>query len=416
MKAEIISVGTELLLGQIANTNAQYLGVELATLGVSLHHITTVGDNKVRLKAALDTAWKRADIIILTGGLGPTQDDITKETLAEFLGLELILDAPSLAAIQCSFAKRGRHMTDNNIKQALMPKGSMVLPNPNGTAPGVWLKYQGKAAAILPGPPFELQPMFTNHVLPRLTALLGDKRTIIKSRILKFYGIGESQAEEDVKDLVTNINPTLASYATPTGIQFRLTANAVSLAEADNRLQTLEDKLLERLGRYFFARDEDTMQDVVGKLLSERNLTLAVAESCTGGLAADWLTNVPGSSTYFRGGIVSYSNQLKTSLLHVPEELIIQHGAVSSEVAEAMARGVKKIVPADIGAATTGIAGPGGGSLEKPVGLVYVAVANCLGTQSRCYQWSGSREIIKQRTAQAMLDLIRQTVLERETS
>lgn len=415
MKAEIISVGTELLLGQIANTNAQYLGEQLASLGIELHHIITVGDNKERLKAVLSTAWGRADIIVLTGGLGPTQDDITKETLAEFLDLELSLHRPSLEAIRCSFARRGRHMTDNNIKQALMPAGCDPLPNPNGTAPGVWLEYQNKAITILPGPPFELQPMFINHVWPRLSALLQDKgeeKSIIKSRILKFYGIGESQAEEEVKDLITSANPTLASYATPTGIHFRLTAKAASESKADLDLQQLEDKLLARLGNYFFARDEDTMQDVVGRLLLDRHLTLATAESCTGGLAANWITNVPGSSAYFRGGVIPYNNELKINLLQVPKAMLDKYGAVSAEVAEAMAFGVRQLIQADIGAAATGIAGPGGGSAEKPIGLVYIAVADTTGACSRCYQWSGVRDIIKRRTAQALLNLVRQKILE----
>jgi nicotinamide-nucleotide amidase len=412
MEAEIISVGTELLLGQIANTNAQYLGEQLAALGIELHHIVTVGDNKERLKTALEVAWKRADVIILTGGLGPTQDDITKEAVAEFLGLELILDSSSLKTIRCFFSRRGHHMTDNNIKQALLPKGGLALPNPNGTAPGVWLDRQGRVVAILPGPPFELQPMFENHVLPRLTAFLGEKQTIIKSRILKLYGIGESQAEEQVKDLVGSTNPTLASYAKPTEIQFRLTAKAFSQAEADNLLQSLENKLYARLGPYIFARDEDTMQAVLGRLLSQHSLSLALAESCTGGLAANWLTDVPGSSVYFQGGVISYSNELKTGLLQVPTELLHRHGAVSCEVAIAMAHGIRRLAQADIGAAVTGIAGPGGGSSEKPVGLVYVAVADNADTRYRRYQWSGARKIIKQRAAQALLNLIRERLLE----
>lgn len=413
MEAEIISVGTELLLGQISNTNAQYLGEQLAALGIGLHHIVTVGDNKRRLKTSLRAAWERADILILTGGLGPTQDDMTKETVAEFLNLELILDSASLKTIRCFFSRRGRHMTDNNIKQALLPKGGIALPNPNGTAPGVWLEYKDKIVVILPGPPFELQPMFKNHVIPRLVNLLGDKHTVIKSRIVKLYGIGESQAEEIVKDLVASINPTLASYAKPTEIQYRLTAKAASDTEANNLLYNLEQKLQARLGQYIFARDEETMQEIVGRLLKKHNLTLAVAESCTGGLVANWLTNVPGSSRYFKGGVVSYSNQLKTTLLQVPTEMLHRHGAVSKEVAEAMAAGIRSITQADIGGAVTGIAGPGGGTSEKPVGLVYVAVASNTGVYSRCYQWHGVREIIKQRAAQALLNLIRQHLLEK---
>lgn len=410
MEAEIISVGTELLLGQIVNTNAQYLAEKLASLGIELHHIVTVGDNIDRLKAALASAWERADVIILTGGLGPTQDDMTKETVAEFLNLELILHSPSLETIRCFFARRGHHMTNNNIKQALLPQGGIPLPNPNGTAPGVWLEHQGKILVILPGPPFELQPMFENHVLPRLTK--GEKHTVIKSRIIKLYGIGESQAEEQVKDLIDSTNPTLASYAKPTEIQFRLTAKADTDIKADSLIDSMEKELRARLGQYIFAQDEDTMQDIVGKLLRERNLTLAVAESCTGGLVANWLTDVPGSSIYFQGGVVSYSNKLKTSLLRVPAETLHQYGAVSKEVAETMASGIKHLAQVDFGGAVTGIAGPDGGTPEKPVGLVYVAVAHKTGVKSCRYQWQGSRSIIKQRAAQALLNLVRQQILE----
>ncbi|MGI6128712.1 MAG: competence/damage-inducible protein A [bacterium] len=411
MEAEIISVGTELLLGQIANTNAQYLGEQLAALGIGLHHIITVGDNAGRLKLALEAACQRANIIILTGGLGPTQDDITKETVADFLHLKLILDQPSLEEIRCHFTKRGHHMTDNNIKQAFLPKGGEALSNPNGTAPGVWLEHDGKIIIILPGPPFELKPMFENHVVPRLANVLGGKHTVIRSRIVKTYGIGESAAEEQIKDLVMSSNPTLASYAKATEIQFRLTAKATTEQEADDLLSSLEEKLYSRLGEYIFAYDEETMQEVVGNLLAKHNLKLAVAESCTGGLVAHWLTNVPGSSAYFQGGLVSYSDKMKEQLLKVPAKMLEQHGAVSQEVVEAMANGIRRLAQVDIGAAVTGIAGPSGGTPEKPVGLVYIAVADQAGVHSCRYEWRGVRTIIKQRSAQALLNMVRQRIL-----
>ena len=253
--------------------------------------------------------------------------------------------------------------------------------------------------------------MCEHHVLPRLAKVLGEKHTVIRSRIVKMYGIGESAAEERVKDLVTSSNPTLASYAKATEIQFRLTAKAATEQEADNLLCSLEEKLYSRLGEYIFAHDEETMQEIVGQLLTERNLTLAVAESCTGGLVSDWLTNVPGSSTYFRGGVVSYSNQLKEQLLQVPAKMLREHGAVSQEVAEAMATGIKRLAKVDFGAAVTGIAGPGGDTSEKPVGLVYIAVADGTSVHCRRYEWHGVREIIKQRAAQALLNLIRQRII-----
>ena len=411
MEAEIISVGTELLLGQIANTNAQYLGEQLATLGIGLHHIVMVGDNTNRLKKVLETACQRADVIILTGGLGPTQDDMTKETVAEFFDLELLLDQDCLETLHNQFARRGNRMTDNNLKQAYLPRGGEALLNPNGTAPGVWLEHNDKIVIILPGPPFELKPMFENHVIPRLSTALGDKHTVIKSLIIKTYGIGESAAEELIQDLIVGSNPTLASYAKSTEIQFRLTAKAATEQEADDLISALKEKLHSRLGQYFFAYDEQTMEEVVGDLLTEQNLKLAVAESCTGGLISHWLTNVPGSSNYFLGSIVSYSNEIKQELLKVPADLLKEHGAVSQEVAEAMALGVRQLTQSDIGAAITGIAGPGGATPEKPVGLVFIAISDKKGIYSFRYDWRGARPVIKQRASQALLNAIRQRLL-----
>ncbi|BCV25006.1 competence/damage-inducible protein A [Gelria sp. Kuro-4] len=412
MEAEIISVGTELLLGQIVNTDAQYLGERLAALGIDLHRITTVGDNAPRLQAALAAAWGRADLILLTGGLGPTQDDLTKETAAAFLGLELILDEGALEHIRCFFARTGRTMPPANVKQALIPAGGQVLPNPNGTAPGVWVEKNGHIVVIMPGPPFELKPMFESAVVPKLRARLsGGERRVIKSRVLKLYGIGESHAEELVRDLIAKQeNPTLAPYAKETEIQFRLTAKAGSEEEADALLAGLEKEVEERLGPYIFARDNETMQEVVGRLLKAREATLAVAESCTGGLVADWLTNVPGSSEYFLGGVVSYSNAAKEKVLGVPPALLAQQGAVSAEVAEAMAKGVRALLGADYGAAVTGLAGPGGGTPEKPVGLVFVAAADAGRVVSERYEWRGGRLVIKRRAAQAALNLLRRLV------
>ncbi|HHY92059.1 MAG TPA: competence/damage-inducible protein A [Firmicutes bacterium] len=409
MEAEIISVGTELLLGQIANTDAQYLGERLAALGIDLHRVTTVGDNAARLRAALAAAWERADLVILTGGLGPTQDDLTKETVAEFLGLELVLNEEALEHIRCFFARTGRSMPPTNAKQALIPAGGEALPNPNGTAPGVWVEKDGHRVVILPGPPFELKPMFEQSVVPRLRACLGEVRHVIKSRVLKLYGIGESHAEQLVRDLISKqSNPTLAPYAKETEIQFRLTAKAASEEEAEALLTGLEKEVEERLGAYIFARDQETMPEVVGRLLLAQHATLAVAESCTGGLVADWLTNVPGSSSYFLGGVVSYSNAAKEKVLQVPRALLDGPGPVSSEVAEAMAQGVRALFQADYAVAVTGLAGPSGGTPEKPVGLVFVsAISKSGGVLSERYEWRGGRLVIKRRAAQAALNLVR---------
>ncbi|MGI6604082.1 MAG: competence/damage-inducible protein A [bacterium] len=417
MEAEIISVGTELLLGQIANTDAQYLGVRLAELGIDLHRVVTVGDNAKRLHSALEAAWGRARIIILTGGLGPTQDDLTKETVAAFLGVDLVMDEESLNDIKGYFERVGRPMPPANAKQALMPTGGEALPNPNGTAPGVWVEKDGHILVVLPGPPFEMKPMFENDVVPRFHARFRSKLPLIKSRVLKLYGIGESHAEQLVSDLVQQSNPTLAPYAKETEIQFRLTAKTETEEEAEKLLDELEAKVRERLGEYVFAVDNETMQEVVGRHLSDRGLTVATAESCTGGLVADWLTDVPGSTKYFRGGVVAYSEAVKEKVLGVRRSLLAQFGTVSSEVAEAMAQGVRILTGADLGVAVTGLAGPDGGTVEKPVGLVYVAVSSTTATKSERYQWrGGGRQVIKRRAAQAALNLVRKEVVGRGIS
>lgn len=412
MKGEIISVGTELLLGQIVNTNASFISQRLAELGIDVYYTTTVGDNAARLREVFAQGWQRSDLIILTGGLGPTMDDLTRETVAEYLGLELVLDHGVLSTLQNYFASRGRTMTDNNKRQAYFPAGAQILPNPNGTAAGVFLVLEGKVVVMLPGPPFEMVPMFEREVVPRLEKRLSGQRELIKSRVLKLYGVGEAQLETMLQELLERqSNPTLATLAKENELHLRLTAKANLPQEAESLLAEMEGKIRSLVGRYVFAVDNETMEEAVGILLKERAKSISVAESCTGGLIGHRLTEVPGSSAYFRYGVVAYSNEAKEKLLKVDGELLHRFGAVSSQVARAMAVGVRELGKTSLGLAVTGIAGPGGGRLGKPVGLVYMALATPDGVYVEGHNLRGPRPIIKKRASQAALNLVRRYLL-----
>ncbi len=404
MKTEIIAVGTELLLGQITNTNARYLSEKLAERGIDVYWHTVVGDNPQRVAETFSIALNRADLIIFSGGLGPTMDDLTKETVADVLGLTLEKDEAWEKELEEIFARLERKMTDNNYKQALIPSGARLLINNHGTAPGIWLEHGGKIVVLLPGPPRELMPMFTDQVLQ----LLPKKNGVILSRVLKITGIGEAAMEGRIADLLANqTNPTIAPLAKHAEVHLRLTAKAVTRGEALNLLDTTESSVLKRLGEVVFARDEETMADKVASLLFKRNMTIAVAESCTGGLLAHLLTNVSGSSTYFLQGQVVYSNRSKTELLGVPSELIEKHGAVSEEVARSMAENLRIRSHSDLAVAITGVAGPTGGTAEKPVGLVFMAIATAEGIFCSKFNFIGNRETIKERAAMAALNMLR---------
>jgi nicotinamide-nucleotide amidase len=404
MKTEIIAVGTELLLGQIANTNAQFLSKKLAETGSDVYWHTVVGDNTARVADAFRLALSRADLILFSGGLGPTMDDLTKETVAEVLGLPLEKHKEWESHIEGLFLRMGRIMTDNNRKQALVPQGAKMLGNDHGTASGLWLDHEGKIVVLMPGPPRELQPMFIDKVVPHLPI----EGSIIFSRVLRVVGLGESAMEERVADLLqSQTNPTIAPLAKYSEVHLRLTAKAANREAAVTLLDQTEATLLERLGEAVYGRDDETMADVVGELLQKRNMTLAVAESCTGGLLAHTLTNVSGSSAYFLQGLVTYSNRAKTDLLGIKPALIRDHGAVSEEVARAMAEHVRLRACSDVGVGITGIAGPTGGSKEKPVGLVYMAVATAEGVSSRKFNFFGNRETIKERATMTALNMLR---------
>lgn len=409
---EIVTTGTELLLGQIVNLNSAYLAEELNKLGFDVLYQTTVGDNQARMKQALSIALDRADIVITSGGLGPTQGDITKEVSAALFHKELSLHQESLDNIKEICAFRGYPMAPNNVKQAMIPDGAMVLDNACGTAPGVVLEHNKKVIINLPGPPFELKDMFQRKVVPYLTEKYG-MDSIILSRVLNTLGIGESTLEENIKDLIlSQSNPTLALLARPGEVIVRITAKASTRKEAEQMIEKLEAEIRNRIGEYIFGIDDIGIEEVVGNLLKKKQLTIACAESCTGGLLTSRITDVPGSSEYLYGSVVSYDNEVKISELKVPNDVLKSVGAVSEETARAMAEGIKNKFNTDIGIGITGIAGPDGGSAEKPVGLVYIAIAGSLGT--RCYknQFKGKRTAIKYRATQTALDIIRRYVKE----
>lgn len=371
LSAEILCIGTEILIGDIVNTNAAYIAKELAGLGVNVYHQSVVGDNPARLKEALDLGFSRADIIITTGGLGPTYDDLSKETIATWFGRELKLHEPSLEAIERYFTKSGRVMTENNKKQAYMPEGCIVFDNPNGTAPGCAIEGGGKIAIMLPGPPREMKPMFDNHVSPYLARLSG---WTFRSHNLHFYGIGESALEDRLREMmIKGSNPTIAPYAKTGEVMLRVTARAESAEEAEALLSPAVEAITDEVGEYLYGIDVGDLQTAAVQMLLKQGLTVASAESCTGGYISKRLTDVSGCSSVFQYGFVTYSNEAKEKLLGVPHEVLERYSAVSAETAMEMAKGARRVSGADIGIASTGNAGPGA-SEGKPVGEVYIAV------------------------------------------
>jgi nicotinamide-nucleotide amidase len=410
MVAEIISVGTELLLGQTIDSNAAFLSKTLAALGIDLFRRATVGDNEARLVQALREAAERADLILTIGGLGPTEDDLTKEAVARAFDDELLLDPASAEHVRGIFARRGLPMPESNLRQAMVLRSGRAVPNPLGTAPGALLEKAGKLVFCLPGPPREFIPMVENSLVPLLAERLGGDRTILRSRVLRTIGIGESAMEERVKDLLASTNPTVAPLAHVGESHLRLTARAASEAEALRLIEPLEQEIRSRLGTHVYGANEAVLEQVVVELLAERGMTLAVAESCTGGLLGGRLTHVPGSSRVFQGGVISYSNEAKEALLGVPAALLALHGAVSAPVAEAMAQGARERLGADLGVAITGVAGPEGGTPEKPVGLVFLGLASPAGVESQRHLLLGTRTDIRARSVLLALDWIRRSL------
>ncbi len=403
MNAEIISVGTELLLGQILNTDAKFISEQLATAGINLFYTTVVGDNAQRLKEAAKQAFARAELVIFTGGLGPTGDDLTKETVSEYFGLKTVCDEYSLNKIKAFFEKINVPMTENNVKQAYMPEGAEIIENFNGTAPGCIIEKGGKTAVLIPGPPNEAEPMFKNQIMPYLLKKSG---TTIVSKTVKTFGIGESALEDKVKDLMQSGNPTLAPYAKTGEAELRITAKSETAEEAERLISDMLEKVEARIGGYIYGYDDETLNSAVYKYLKNNGLTLATAESCTGGLLADSIVKIPGSSGVFGYGVVTYANEAKMKLLGVKAETLEKYGAVSPQTAAEMAEGVRKLSGSSIGASTTGIAGPDGGTAEKPVGLVYIAVADENGTYVKKLNLSGNREKVRTLAVKNVLHMI----------
>jgi nicotinamide-nucleotide amidase len=375
MSAEIICVGTELLLGDIVNTNAQYLAQQLAALGIPHYYQSVVGDNPQRIEQVINTAIQRASLLIFTGGLGPTSDDLTTESIAAFFGSPLEENAEVLADIAGKFRQRGQEMVPSNRKQALIPQGAVVLPNPLGTAPGmIWQPRQGVTLLTFPGVPSEMKRMWQETAIPFLRSQ-GWGKTIIHSKMLRFRGIGESALAEKVSHLLNLSNPTVAPYASLGEVRLRVAAQSNSLQEAEAVIAPVAAEIRAIAGLDYYGEDEESLSFVVGSLLRQHQETVSVAESCTGGGIGQMLTEVAGSSDYFQGGVIAYDNRVKVNLLGVKKADLSKFGAVSAIVAEQMASGVRKELDTDWGLSITGIAGPGGGSGEKPVGLVYVGLA-----------------------------------------
>ena len=405
MQAEILSIGTELLLGDILNTNARYLAQRLADMGIFVYTQTVVGDNPHRLKEAFENAFERSDIVITTGGLGPTKDDITKETAGAYFGKKIVLDEQSLKLIEEIYRTHNWVMAESNKKQAYFPEGAIILKNDVGTAPGCIIQQDKKMAVLLPGPSKEMKYMFEHEVVPHLIKY---QDGVLYSRVLHLCGIGESTMAEAIEDIIdSQTNPTVAPYAKENDVTLRLTARGKNIEEAKQLIIPLEDKIRARLGEYIYAVGDISLEEVVGKGLIDRQLTIAVAESCTGGMLVGALVNCPGISDVLIEGVVSYSNESKIKRLNVKKETLEQYGAVSAETAEEMARGIALTSGADIGIATTGVAGPEGGTPEKPVGLVYIGLYNKGEVKTKQVNIMGDRNKIRKRTVIIALDWLR---------
>ncbi|SMC26190.1 nicotinamide-nucleotide amidase [Clostridium acidisoli DSM 12555] len=410
MRAEILSVGTELLLGDILNTNAQYIARELANIGVNVFYQTVVGDNPERLKNAYNIAVNRSDIVITTGGLGPTKDDLTKEIAAEYFNKKLLLDEKSLEEMMGFFKKINRVPTENNKKQAYFPEGCIIIENHNGTAPGCIIEDGGKIAALLPGPPKEMKPMFQESIIPYLKKF--QDGTLV-SKVLRVSGIGESSVDKEIGHIIDRQkNPTVAPYAKDNEVHLRVTAKGKNEEEARKLIIPVEKEIREVLGDInVYGVDEESIEEVIAKMLIENNLTIGTAESCTGGFVAGKLIDYPGISKVFLEGAVTYSNEAKMKRLGVKESTLNKFGAVSGECAAEMAQGIARTAGTSIGISTTGIAGPGGGSEEKPVGLVYVGIYMFGKVITRKLNFAGSRQKVRDRATFTILDLLRRELV-----
>ncbi|MBX4262390.1 competence/damage-inducible protein A [Clostridium estertheticum] len=410
MKAEILAVGTEILLGDIVNTNAQYIAKRLADLGITVYHQSVVGDNPERLLEAYRLAFSRADLVITTGGLGPTKDDLTKEVAFEYFGKKSVVHEASLKVIEDYFKKSNRVMVESNKKQAYFPVDAVILPNNNGTAPGCIIDENKKIVVLLPGPPFEMKPMFEESVVPYLKKF---KQGVLVSKVLRVIGVGESSAAEMIGDILdTQTNPTVATYAKEGEVTFRITSKANTYDEGIKLMEPMEAEIRSKLGNdNIYGEGDVTLESVLCEMLVNKKLTISTAESCTGGMVAAALISYPGISSVFMEGAVTYTNDAKINRLGVKKETLDKYGAVSSEVAAEMALGIAKTAGTSIGISTTGIAGPGGGSDEKPVGLVYVGLYINNQVKTKMLKLSGDRQKVRERATKQLLDWVRRELL-----
>ncbi len=413
MNAEILCVGTELLHGDIVNTNAQYISKKLAEIAVDVHYQSVVGDNPGRIRECLGVAFSRADIVVCTGGLGPTQDDITKNALAEYFNVDMVYDEKSFLHVKEMYSHFRKDFPENNMRQAYFPKGSIILNNPNGTANACIMKSETKnkpkIGILLPGPPMEMKPLVDNEVIPYLKQFTNE---VVYGEKLVVVNIGESAAEEMIMDMIEKqTNPTIAPYASAGKVIFRITAKAESKEKCMEMIEPVREKLVERFGREnSYVAETGKVEDKAAELLLEKNITIAVAESLTGGLVASRLISYPGISRVFKEGFVTYSNESKMNTLHVSRDTLASYGAVSEETAKEMAYGAAQAAGTELGVSTTGIAGPDGGTDKKPVGLAYVCVYYKDKFSVNKILATGSREIIRDRAATSALDLIRSCI------
>jgi nicotinamide-nucleotide amidase len=412
MIAELITIGDEILIGQVLNTNAAFIGEKLLSIGIKLERITTIGDNEERISQSLQRALQEYDIIIVTGGLGPTHDDITKKVLVKFFQTELIMNEQVLNHVKSIFEKRKMQMRPINEEQAMIPKNCKVLFNEVGTAPGMQFNYNGKDIFVIPGVPHEMKYLIDTHVIPYLR----EKNTdIIKTKTLLTTGIPESSLFTllgDINDLTKNAD--IAFLPSPRGVRIRIMVRNNDESFVTNELNRIENKIREKANHFIYGEGDIEIEEVIGRLLKSKNLRLAVAESCTGGMIANRITNISGSSDYFERGVVTYSNESKTSILKIPRDIILEKGAVSEEVATLMAKGIRELSGSDIGLSTTGIAGPTGGTPSKPVGLIWIGYSDKFESIAKSYFLGENRLIFKERASQIALDLLRKQLLRQD--
>jgi len=410
MRAEIIATGTELLTGNTPDTNSLFLSEELMLIGIETAFKTIVGDSGKDMEEALQRALDRVDIVIVTGGLGPTEDDVTREAVSKVLKKKLLMNEGALMAIRERFTSRGREYLSDNDKQAFIPEGSLILRNPVGIAPGFLIEKDRRSVAVLPGVPREMKAMFTEELRPWLAERFGGN-IFIRRKILRTCGMSESAVNQAIEDNLRQDQPVVGLSAKETGVDIRIIARASNADQAQRLIEKTEAEILAKLGAAVYGSDGIELEEIVGALLKQRSLKIAVAESCTAGLVSRRLTNIAGSSGYFERGAITYSNLAKSEMLGVPVDLIERHGSVSAEVAAAMAVGILAAARTDLGLAVTGIAGPDGGTDNKPVGLVYIALADLHGVKTERHRFPGGREQVRLRASQMSLDMVRRYLI-----